>query len=132
MAVPTNTVDVEVPISKNMNSDFTAIFPAGEQIQGLDFDTKYVMNDATTDGKYYFCPFDINVMLAPFKKTRYLYTMTNSKSSAHSTTFSNEKTSPTASLVADSIKVYRGMDYSGRADKYYKVTITLSSNQDLK
>jgi hypothetical protein len=82
MAVPTNTIDVQA----SLDGPFTTI-TAGTKIC-LDAATnKYKIyernsNDSNTStiNDFYFCPFDIDVLLSPVRKVRYRYNMTDSSS----------------------------------------------------
>lgn len=77
--IPTNTVDVTMPITTNMSKPFGSLVT--EQLNGTSVSYNYVPSELISNKDYYLIPFYMRVTMDPIKKVKYIYNMTDASTS---------------------------------------------------
>ena len=124
--VPTNTIDIDFPISKNASRPFGTIAR-----HKSDIITEYVYAP-TSNGldDYYVIPFYMYISLNPIKKVKYLYNLVDTEVGSHFSSITiSGNTSNGYYMIPTTTTVIRSL--TGRfAASEYTVTFNYSTNFD--
>lgn len=111
--IPTNTVDVTMPITSNMSKPFGSLVT--EQLSGTSVSYNYIPSELISNKDYYLIPFYMRITMDPIKKVKYIYNMTDS-----STSLEYESVESTAGRIISpsSVSVVRSTEGINISNRY--------------
>lgn len=126
--IPTNTVDVQFPITENISKPFGSLVRETSEMSTTSIKYEYVPDELSEGKDYYVIPFYMRVLLNPIKKVKYIYNVADDSTALK---YKDVKKSGLNYIITPStVNVKRNIEGVNVSD-WYQINFTFATNFDM-